>query len=238
MKTLILGDIHGRTCWKDLINKESPDLTIFLGDYATSHEGIRDEIQINNTFEILNYKESNPSSCILLRGNHDLQCLYNNSGYWACYPEPSQNLLGIFSSEEFRNRFLNDTQWIYLQDDILYSHAGISKTWLKDSGVNSLEEINSLEPIGELFGFRPNSLFDTSGDSKTQGCIWIRPQSLVEDAIPEYIQVVGHSTVHTITDIKKVVPGLSKSIWLCDNLPDEYLILDNEKFEVRENYSS
>ena len=24
---LVLGDIHGRTCWKDIIENESPDLT-------------------------------------------------------------------------------------------------------------------------------------------------------------------------------------------------------------------
>ena len=28
-KTLILGDIHGRTCWADIIEKENPDKVIF-----------------------------------------------------------------------------------------------------------------------------------------------------------------------------------------------------------------
>ena len=56
MKTLILGDIHGRDCWKKIIKSELPDLTIFLGDYVTSHENIHSEIQINNVFEILEYK--------------------------------------------------------------------------------------------------------------------------------------------------------------------------------------
>ncbi len=238
MKTIILGDIHGRTCWKDIIAKEKPDFTIFLGDYITSHENISDEIQINNLLEILNYKELNPKSCILLRGNHDLQCLFGNSGLWACYPEPSRKLLSICSSEEFRNRFLSNTQWIYITDNIIYSHAGISKTWLNDTG-KTLDKINTIPPDENLFGFRPDSIFDNSGDSKTQGCIWIRPQSLAEDAIYGYIQVVGHSTVHTITNIKKLVPSLENSIWLCDNLPNEYLIKENNgDFEVRENYTS
>ncbi len=239
MKTLILGDIHGRACWKSIISKEKPDLTIFLGDYVTSHEGIQDEIQINNILEILEYKESNPKNCILLRGNHDLQCIYLNSRDWACYPEPSRHLLNVLSSAKFRDRFLDDTQWIYIQDNIIYSHAGISNTWLKDTGVNRLEDINTLEPIPSLFGFRPSSLFDTSGDSITQGCIWIRPQSLVEDAVDGFIQVVGHSTVHSITNIKKLVPSLSNAIWLCDCLPDEYLIRkDDGTFETKENYST
>lgn len=239
MKTLILGDIHGRVCWKDIINKEKPDLTIFLGDYVTTHEDIADEIQINNVNEILDYKEANPHRVILLRGNHDLQCLYNDSGDWSCYPVPSRKLLSACSSDAFRERFLRDTQWIYIQEpNVIYSHAGISKTWLGDTGVGVVDEINTLEPRGELFGFRPSSLFDTSGDSKTQGCIWIRPQSLVEDALEGYTQVVGHSTVKAITDLKKLVKSLENSIWLCDNLPDEYLIREDDAFEVKENYTS
>lgn len=122
------------------------------------------------------------------------------------------------------------TQWIYIQDYTVYSHAGISQTWLRDTG-KSVNEINDLEPSEDLFGFRPNSVFDMSGDSKTQ--------SLVEDAILDYTQVVGHSTVHSITDLKKLVPNLKNSIWLCDNLPNEYLIRKCDgTFEARENYTS
>ena len=38
MRTLVLGDIHGKTIWKDIIKKENPDKVIFLGDYVTTHE--------------------------------------------------------------------------------------------------------------------------------------------------------------------------------------------------------
>lgn len=237
MKTLILGDIHGRVCWKDIINIENPDLTIFLGDYVTSHESIDDEIQLSNSIDILEYKELNPDKCILLRGNHDLQCLYWNSGLWACNPEPSKRLLSVFSSPEFRDRFLKDTQWVYIKDNIIYSHAGISKTWLRDTGEN-LEDINTLDPDENLFGFRPNNYFDTYGISITQGCIWIRPQSLIEDCLDNYIQVVGHTTVKGITDLKSIIPNLNNSIWLCDNLPNEYLINKDGSFEVGKYSSS
>lgn len=238
MKTLILGDIHGRTCWKDLVNKENPDMTVFLGDYVTTHENINSKTQLNNCNEILEYKESNPDKVVLLRGNHDLQCLYGNRGNWACYPEPAFDLLHIFSEPQYRDRFLKFTQWIYIQDEVIYSHAGISQTWLRDTG-KTINELNYLDPDESLFGFRPDSMFDLSGDSKTQGCIWIRPQSLVEDAINEYHQVVGHTTVKTIIDIKELVPELKKSIWLCDNLPNEYLIRENNgTFKIRKNSSS
>ena len=40
MKIVVLGDIHGLTVWKDIIDEEQPDQVIFLGDYVSSHEGV------------------------------------------------------------------------------------------------------------------------------------------------------------------------------------------------------
>jgi predicted phosphodiesterase len=34
--TIIIGDIHGRSIWKDIIKKENPDRIIFIGDYFYS----------------------------------------------------------------------------------------------------------------------------------------------------------------------------------------------------------
>lgn len=72
MKTVVLGDIHGRTIWKDILEKETPDRVIFLGDYVSTHKGVSSEQQIFNLEEILNYKEENPDKVILLRGNHKI----------------------------------------------------------------------------------------------------------------------------------------------------------------------
>ena len=48
MVTLVFGDIHGRTIWKDIVKKEKYDKVIFLGDYVTTHELISDEQQLSN----------------------------------------------------------------------------------------------------------------------------------------------------------------------------------------------
>ena len=78
MKTIVLGDIHGRTVWKSIMNQEQPDRMVFLGDYVSSHEDIGADQQIDNFMEILVAKEEHPQKFVLLRGNHDLQHL----GYW------------------------------------------------------------------------------------------------------------------------------------------------------------
>lgn len=131
-----------------------------------------------------------------------------------------------------KDRFLIDTQWIYVEGNIIFSHAGISKTWFKDSGFKNLDDINTRQP-SELFGFIPEHPFDFSGDSITQPCVWIRPQSLVEDALDEYIQVVGHTPVKKITNLKSIKDEFPE-IWLCDNLPKEYLVIEDNKFIVKQ----
>lgn len=70
MKIIVIGDIHGRTIWKDIVKQEF-DLCIFLGDYVDSHYGITAEEQEKNLLEILDFKENNPNKVILLRGNHE-----------------------------------------------------------------------------------------------------------------------------------------------------------------------
>lgn len=114
-KLLVLGDIHGRTIWKYIIDKEAPDKVIFLGDYVTSHEGISAEIQLNNLEDILIFKEDFPDKIILLRGNHCLDCL---GYYWAeCYPtEPK--VKKVMSVDPLKSRFLNLTQWVYIDEKL------------------------------------------------------------------------------------------------------------------------
>ena len=70
MKILVLGDIHGRIIWEDIIDKENPDKTVCLGDYVCTHDNISSEQQLSNLEDILNYKEKNSDKVILLRGNH------------------------------------------------------------------------------------------------------------------------------------------------------------------------
>lgn len=100
-----------------------------------------------------------------------------------------------------KDRFLSDTQWVYIEGNIIFSHAGVSKTWFKNFDFEDVNLINNCEP-SEKFGFIPNRLSDYYGDSITQPCVWIRPQSLIEDALNGYIQVVGHTPVKNIRNTK------------------------------------
>ena len=237
MKILVLGDIHGRGCWEPIIEKENPDLTIFLGDYVSTHGLITEKQQIDNLERILQYKEENPDTVILLRGNHDLASLY----YWAeCYPMNGERV-----DEYMRNnkeRFLNNTQWIYLYKNICFSHAGVSSIWMENNKIKSLEDINTLEP-SEVFAFT-GKMSDFTGVSSTQPPTWIRPHTLVDCGYKGVIHVVGHTNVGPLGNYKDayVKSGIYSQVeldrlvdvWCCDTLPREYLIIDNNKFIVKE----
>lgn len=230
-KILVLGDTHGRPFWKEIIEKENPDKIIFLGDYVSTHEGISAEQQLSNLEEILTYKENNPGKVILLRGNHDTQHL---GYYWAECSGWDGQVWGVMSQSEFKERFLKLTQWVYIDEELktIFSHAGVSDVWMKNSEIDLVHDINSLEP-SELFGFTPNYYGDCYGDSETQPPVWIRPQALCKCNVKGWNQVVGHTPVRTIINVGKSAKG-KQNIWLCDALGvKQYLVIDNNEFQPK-----
>lgn len=235
MKILVLGDIHGRPFWKEIIDKESPDLTIFLGDYVTTHESYTPKMQLEELEKILSLKEQNPSKVILLRGNHDLDGL---GYYWArCYPS-AQDVQNVMAAPDFKARFLNATQWIYLQNindkPTIFAHAGISECWLHEIlklDKFDVDMINDLEP-NENFGF-VGDRNDNYGTSRTQSCTWIRPGTLCQYGIKGYDQVVGHTGTGAGCIITET--DNHDTIWLCDALQQKsYLIIEDDKYTAKE----
>ena len=228
MKTVVLGDVHGRTIWKDILDKEQPDRTVFLGDYVSSHEAIPGKTQIHNLLEILDLKEHRPDEVFLLRGNHDLQHL----GYsWA----ECSGYNPAVAMEMPTDRFLQLTQWTVVDDELrtVFSHAGISKIWMENSDITDIHDINFMKP-SELFGFIPNSWDDYSGDSVTQSPTWIRPWALTKCNISGWKQVVGHTPVRQkIFNIAEFAQS-DEDIWRCDALAlKQYLVIDNGAFKVK-----
>jgi hypothetical protein len=236
-KIVVIGDIHGRDVWNTIVDQNADaDLFVFLGDYVSTHEGISDEDQLNNFFDILQYKEDNPDRVILLRGNHDMQHL---GYYWAECSGFFRRVARELCKPEVRERYLRDTQWVYVYNNIVFSHAGISQRWFSDAGVATVEDINTLEP-SELFGFRPCKMSDYYGISETQGPTWIRPQTLIEYALPDWTQVVGHTTAKCIFNVREAVikqygeefvDKNAPDILICDTLPREYLIIEDGEFK-------
>ena len=255
-KYLILGDLHCRSIWKDIVAKEgdSCDKIIFLGDYTCPKEVTFDDPTdaCGFLYEVLDYKDKNPDKVILLRGNHDLDSL---GYYWArCYPQDHPKVAKYWQTNDVKNWFLKNTQWVYQipNTNIVCSHAGISEKFIDNvcryfKRQDGWDFNNNIEP-SELFGFTPCKMSDYNGESATQPCTWIRPYTLLQYGVKDIIQVVGHTPIEHICnlkkDFKKKVSEYDPDedltyidnyvdVWCCDNLQNgEYLIIENEKFRV------
>jgi predicted MPP superfamily phosphohydrolase len=198
MKTIALGDTHGRDLWKRIIDKENPDRIIFIGDYFDSRDGIDGKLQIHNFLEIAAYKRQSSKQVILLVGNHDFHYLkgvtdeYSGFQHWLCG-----------SIQDVLEENIELLQMCYEMNDLLFVHSGITKTFLANNNIKENEHI--VEKINDLFKLSRNSFKftlgenrDMYGDDICQTAIWVRPASLLADKIDNYIQVVGHTQVEHI----------------------------------------
>ena len=228
MTSVVIGDLHGYNSWEKIVqHNPDADQFIFLGDYFDSKElSVND---INNNFDkIIKFKELNPNKVHLLLGNHDYHYLHFTDSTYSGYNK-QQDLIKDKLLSLIENNILYP---VYNEKgtSIVYSHAGITKTWLKNVCINKDDiyelsiEINNLIKISPaLFDFVWED-FSTSlyGDNVYQSPIWVRPNSLVEDSVDDAIQIVGH-TSPVGKSICNITAGTS-SVWLCDCLVNGYYL--------------
>jgi predicted MPP superfamily phosphohydrolase len=206
MKTIILGDTHGRSNWKLAINQDKPDRVIFIGDYFDSFE-ISGVEQINNFKEIIQYKESNPQvEVVMLIGNHDHHYFpevgyTGTSGYQAGVGHSITQVID-------ENR--HNLQMAYGFGDYLFTHAGVSPVFLdRVFGKDDWSKESVVVDLNELFRYKPKvfefSGLEPSGDNAMQTPIWIRPRSLMhanntheKGLKKDYIQIVGHTQMNKL----------------------------------------
>ena len=244
MKTIFLGDIHGRTIWKQIVEKEQDaDRIIFVGDYFDSPD-ISGVEQLHNFLEIVNFKKNSNKEVVLLFGNHDYHYMpgYTANGY-------SGYQAGLaYQFRDAINSNLDHFRMAYTFDDILCSHAGISYVWLKrefnpendESSYNwSIENIQGIvDMINDCFVYTPRIFnfngLDPYGDDVYQTPIWIRPKSLQKANSKtlknKVIQIVGHTSQNEI-DIKGKTTGGRYFYIDCLN-KGIYLIHENDKFSM------
>ena len=205
----IIGDIHGRTCWKELVKDDC--INIFVGDYLDPYEDMPYEDLIHNFVDIIAYKQAHPRTTVLLYGNHDLPYLSScdtNNRYDALHAE--QNRM-----------FFRETAHLFagvayaIGDKALVTHAGVSKEWYeKEFGTYEgakpsevAEDINSLWAHNKNeFSFQANasSMADSMGESATHSPLWIRPWTLADHNLftgTPYLQIFGHTQMDDIINI-------------------------------------
>lgn len=200
MKIIAVGDIHGRTAWRELAEKYM-DQVVFIGDYVDSRLGLEDDDILWNFEEIITLKKENPNLVTLLLGNHDIQYLYyprqRCSGFRTTY---LIQMVKLF--KENRDLFQIAVQY----QNYLFTHAGVSHSWYKHhktaldeyQGTTLAEALNAIHHSPDrdiLFEVGPAR----GGYDAYSGPVWADKSETEDDLLDGFHQVVGHSRVDDIT---------------------------------------
>lgn len=227
MKIVALGDTHGRLNWKDIVAKETDaDKIVFIGDYFDTHDDVTPEQQINNFIDIVDYKRANMDKVVLLIGNHDFHYMGFINETYSGYQYSAAPRIREVLKEALDDNLL---QMCYKNDIYVFTHAGVTKTWVKDNNIdvndleNSINEMFKTRP--HVFGFSMGDNYSQTGNDITQTPIWVRPQALLSDALEDIIYISGHTTVMKL-GLMKELPNLI--LIDCLGTTGEYLVLNGD----------
>jgi hypothetical protein len=192
---LAIGDIHGKPFWKHYIDE---DYTAFYvtGDYFDSHDPLLGfQKQYKNFIEICAAARKDRRLRLCL-GNHDYHYLRGVDGeQYSGFQERHSDKIGEALEQ---NMDLLNIVWV--DGDYLISHAGVTNCFLESLGLRDPLEINdAFIKNRKILVFNGENVY---GDDVTQGPIWIRPASLCEDPLAGYNQIVGHTPVDAIGELK------------------------------------
>lgn len=197
MKTLVCGDIH---CKPELLiralHATSWDKFVFLGD-ACDNWGATQEDNLRIIKLLIEIKEKYGEKFVWLMGNHD----------WGYYDDSIRSSGHILPGAANVMHLLEDAidMWelFYTDGENLFSHAGMSKSFLQSTLKISMHDLkhsrginNPLNQVGYASG----------GTSLTPSFLWARPEEV--DTPPKEVvkrQIVGHTPVKTIKEVNGLI---------------------------------
>ena len=143
MNILVIADIHGRKFWRTAIanNIDKVDKIIFLGDYLDPYgyeiEENPELMECNSFYDsknllkmledIILLKKNEPNKYILLTGNH------TDSYIWSKFEAATRT--DYRNWEKYHKFFSQNLEYfnlVWIENDVIFSHAGISKGWANE----------------------------------------------------------------------------------------------------------
>ena len=219
---IVIGDIHGESCWKEIVERHPGEKYIFLGDYCDpyNHDLFEDEV-LNNLSQIIKFKQEHSDNVILLLGNHDMQYIDDTAELCSRYMVRINNEI-----EELFKENKDSFQKIHAEGNLLFTHAGISQNWFQTNFANMdkgdiLEIINSHDNAGVL-----HHCGKARGGHMPYGGIFWADKNEMCNPLNGFIQIVGHTRV---PDISLKCIDENTAIFFCDCLRfGKYLTIEQE----------
>lgn len=208
MKIAIIGDLHGKNCWKKLLKDkiDAFDKIIFMGDYSDdSWIYFEDKEIIDNLKEVIEFKIKHNDKTELLIGNHDFQ-------YIVGYPTASRyrksyakEMHKIFNENEKLFKI------IHIENNYIFSHAGITNGWInyikEKYKIENITMDNIEKEVNKVYKSDKEDCnivsFRRGGLNNFAGLLWADIEDLLEDAWIGCNQAVGHNRVKPLSVIKK-----------------------------------
>lgn len=200
---LVIPDIHGEKRQFKIIS-ERPSIinnykkVVFIGDYWDSFS-VPFEEQKACFLEIIKLKQKYLDKIVLLLGNHDVHYMTDKARYSGFQDVHAFEIKDLM--EQYKDLF----QSAYQFKDVLFTHAGLSQTFLeyllKGSGFTKLIEVmqeglykDAADLINNLSIEKLHTYTKMDGHHEMNNISFIRPDALRNDLIPELsLQVVGHT---------------------------------------------
>jgi predicted phosphodiesterase len=252
LKTVVIGDIHGRTTWKEIVDLE-PDanVVVFMGDYFDSRDRLAGAKQLQNFLDIVAWKlemeAMGAKDVVMLFGNHDFH-------YMSWFTRDPYSGFLPYMASKYRKALVSNMHHLSLahaQGDVLFTHAGVSVEWLNRFAVKQDSETPWLrlsasdiaKAVNDTFVQFPQRFdfngFNPFGDDPQQSPIWIRPWALEIANIgrldARLIQVFGHTVSKDPEAVfQKSLESEGHKYFHADMLTDrKFLVLDGDSFHLR-----
>lgn len=203
---LVIADIHGRDFWIKPCNEWDGKI-IFLGDYHDPYTWqVSNKESLANLYKLVDFYNSNKDRCVFLYGNHDVSYLGGQMTY---------RYDTIRAKEVTALLKQLPLQLIYIEDNVIYSHAGITQGWLNHNHL-TIEDVKQLRP-------NDNRLDQVSmyrgGYDDYSSPIWCDVNEFdISNKLSNYYQIFGHSQQEVNPIITKEYACLDvRKAFICDN---------------------
>ena len=263
MNVMIIPDLHGRKFWRQIIadNIGKVDKVIFLGDYLDPYQN---EIEENPELmeckyfgdsenllkmleDIVSLKKNEPNKYILLTGNHTDSYIWSN--FNAATRTDNKNW------EKYHKFFSQNLEYfnlVWIENNTIFSHAGISGGWAEAVAVELSLTINLNNPVKfiakYLFNINLNNISDKKliellgdisyyrgGSSYYGSCEWADLREHInhyQTEVQEKIVPFGEDGIYQVFGHTQLKAPLITNKWACLDCRQGF-IFDTETYDCK-----